>query len=61
MNKREKIAAAVGGVAILAAFGVVGEGDYQEAVRQEKEYQQMVCSGVWPNYKRIPVKCEGEK
>jgi hypothetical protein len=60
MNTKQKLTAAVGLVAILAALGVAGEGDYQEAVRQEQEYQKMVCTGVWPNYKRIPLKCEGK-
>jgi len=61
MNTKQKLTAAVGAFAFLVALGVAGESDYQEAVRQEQEYQHMVCSGAWPNYKRIPVKCEGEK
>jgi len=58
MNTREKILTGLALAFILGAFGVVGEADYQEAIRQEQEYQRMVCSGAWPNYKQIDVNCE---
>lgn len=57
MKTREKILTALGLVFIFGALGVVGEADYQEAIRQEQEYQAMVCDGHWPNYKRIDVNC----
>jgi hypothetical protein len=34
----------------LAALNLAGEADYQEALRQEKEYCEMVAAGTWPDY-----------
>lgn len=38
-------------VFVVAAYGIVGELDYQDAIEQEKHYCGMVKSGAWPNYK----------
>ena len=46
-------------VGLLAAFGLVGEMDYQDEVQQAAHYQQMVCDGHWPNYKDLEVHCNG--
>ena len=45
--------------ALLVAFGLVGEMDYQDEVQQMAYYEKMVCSGHWPNYKDLEVSCNG--
>lgn len=35
----------------VLAFGIVGYFDYEEELRQEKEYCENVRKGVWGNYK----------
>lgn len=43
-----KIAAVL--AVLLIAFGIVGNGDVEEAERQEAQYCSMVKSGHWPDY-----------
>lgn len=38
-------------VFVFAAYGIVGEMDYQDEIKQEQHYCGMVGSGAWPNYK----------
>lgn len=40
----------LGCVVVVVALGVVGEQDYQEQKRQEREYCENVASGIWPDY-----------
>ncbi len=35
---------------ILIGMGYAGEQDYQESLRQQEHYCQMVKSGRWPDY-----------
>ena len=35
----------------VVAFGIVGHFDYEEELRQEREYCENVRKGVWGNYK----------
>ena len=46
--------------AVIALFGAVGEIDYRDELKQEKQYQTMVCEGTWPNYKDLEVDCNGQ-
>ena len=39
--------------AFILAFGLLGEGDYQDAVAADAEYCDNVRNGVWPNYKNL--------
>lgn len=50
--------------ALLAALGVAGAFDRQEAERAADEYTEMVCLGIatdqefgWPNYKNLNITC----
>jgi len=45
--------------AVIAVFGAVGEMDYRDELKQEKQYRTMVCEGTWPNYKDLDVDCNG--
>ena len=51
--------------ALLAALGVAGAFDSQEAERASTEYAEMVCLNRsnpdigWPNYKNLTITCEG--
>jgi hypothetical protein len=36
---------------VLAAYVILGELDYQDAIEQEQHYCEMVGSGAWPNFK----------
>jgi len=35
----------------VLALGLVGQGDYEEAIRAHDHYCEMVNEGRWPNYK----------
>ncbi len=39
-------------ILILTAYCITGTFDYQHAVDQESYYQEMVDSGVWPDYRK---------
>jgi len=45
--------------ALLVAFGLVGNMDYQDELQQAAQYEEMVCNGHWPNYKEREVICNG--
>ena len=42
------------GVALLliVAFGIVGQMDYEDAVKEEQRYCDMVRDGHWPHYNK---------
>lgn len=40
----------LGGI-LLLIFGVVGKMDYEDAIKEEATYCDMVASKVWPAYK----------
>ena len=42
---------AIAATAIIAALGIAGTGDYQEAVRSHQKYCNMVAQGAWPDFK----------
>ena len=43
---------------VLLALGIAGEGDYQEAQDQSKFYDEMVCKGLWGDYKGRKPSCD---
>jgi|14_taG_2_1085336.scaffolds.fasta_scaffold01986_16 hypothetical protein len=43
----------------LCILGIVGRGDYEDALEEERFYTEMVCKGFWPDYKNLGVECEG--
>jgi len=44
--------------ALLTAFGIVGNMDYEDELQQAAHYETMVCDGHWPNYKDLEVNCK---
>ena len=40
-------------IALVAAFGIVGDGDLAEAERQQAEYCANVEADAWPDYRGI--------
>lgn len=42
---------------LVIAFGIVGNDDYEEAVRQEREYCENVRDGIWGAY-RDDINCK---
>lgn len=44
-------------VLIIAALGYVGSMDYNDELAQEQHYTDMVCAGVYANYRGIPINC----
>lgn len=42
---------------LMAALGIVGAIDYEDAVREEQHYCDMVKSGAWPAYRK-EVNCK---
>jgi hypothetical protein len=49
---------ALGLVAFVAVFGLVGAMDYEDAVQAETRYNTMVCDGLWPDYKNLNPECK---
>ncbi|QZI87786.1 hypothetical protein PODOV008v2_p0022 [Vibrio phage 44E38.1] len=49
-------------IAAVALFGLVGQMDYEDAVKQEAHYCDMVEAGNWPAYRDdiFCSKVEGE-
>ena len=47
----------VGVLSLLLVLGVVGRGDYDDAVAAERHYCEMVKGKVWPAY-NPNVNCE---
>lgn len=44
-------------IAILVIMAVVGNGDYEDAKREEVFYCHMVAAGHWPDYKETFALC----
>lgn len=38
-------------IAAVALFGLVGQMDYEDAVKEESNYCSMVKAGNWPDYR----------
>jgi len=55
VQKFGPIACLLSGVAIAMCYGLVGKGDYEQAVADQKLDCQMVQIGAWP--KRSEEKC----
>ena len=37
--------------AFLAILAIVGTMDYEDELREERHYSELVCDGTWPEYK----------
>lgn len=46
-------------VAVVIVFGLVGNMDYQDELKEQDRYHTMVCEGSWPNYKALEIDCDG--
>lgn len=44
--------------AIILVLGIVGRMDYEDAKQAEQRYDDMVCSGAWPDYDNREPECE---
>ena len=53
MPRREHLMVLV----VIAIMAVVGNGDYEEAKREEAFYCHMVAAGRWPDYKGVYALC----
>lgn len=58
MRIKDTMIAGAVAISILLALGVVGEGDYQEALESERTYVRMVCDGLWPDYEKKNITVE---
>lgn len=45
-------------VLLIILLAAIGDSDYQDALDQEAYYSEMVCKGLWPDYKNLGVECE---
>lgn len=45
------------GIGVVILLGLVGQMDMEEAQAQGKNYNDMVCSGAWPDYKEKRPSC----
>jgi len=50
---KHKLTAIAAVLAIVAAFGIVGGMDYEDAEAQQALYCDNVANGVWPDYDKI--------
>lgn len=57
---KESILKAVVIALLLMLMGVVGSGDYEDALAEEAHYTNMVCAGHWPDYKNLGISCEAQ-
>jgi|14_taG_2_1085336.scaffolds.fasta_scaffold20294_2 hypothetical protein len=55
------LAKAVVILTFLIMMGVVGNGDYEDALAEEAHYTSMVCAGYWPDYKDLGISCEAQQ
>lgn len=46
-------------VAAITASVMICNDDYQEEQHQADHYQEMVCSGAWPDFKQLNPECPG--
>ena len=44
--------------AVLVMLAIVGTMDYEDELREERHYSEMVCDGTWPDYKNLKPECE---
>jgi hypothetical protein len=45
-------------IALLAAiFAITSTLDFSNKIQQASSYQEMVCSGAWPDYKALHPEC----
>ena len=44
-------------IVLVAAIGLAGRWDMQEAQRQAEQYRDMVCAGAWPDYDNREPEC----
>jgi hypothetical protein len=42
----------------LLLLGVGGNASYEDELREQEFYNEMVCFGAWPDYKELGVECE---
>lgn len=42
----------------IVGMGAVGNDAYEDALEEERFYTEMVCKGLWPDYKNLGVECE---
>lgn len=57
---KESILKAVVIALLLMLMGIVGSGDYEDALAEEAHYTSMVCAGHWPDYKNLGISCEAQ-
>lgn len=43
---------------LFIVFALVSNSDFEHEMQQEAHYKQMVCAGVWGNYKNLEVNCK---
>lgn len=43
---------------LLVAFTLVSNSDFEQELRAEAHYKEMVCSGAWGNYKNLQISCK---
>lgn len=41
----------------IIILGLVGNLDYQDEIKREQNYINMVCDGFYPNYKKFEIDC----
>ena len=44
-------------IVILACYSVVSSIDYADHIDSEARYNNMVCSGLWPDYRETEPDC----
>lgn len=55
-----KIAPLLTALVVIAIMAIVGNGDYEEAKREEAFYCHMVATGQWPDYNERFALCSSQ-
>jgi len=42
----------------VVILGLTGNMDYQDTVKDEQYYTNMVCDGYWANYRNLEIDCD---
>ena len=47
----------IAAAALVVALACAGNSDYENQTLLEKQYEENVCSGAWPDYKERKPRC----
>ena len=58
MKKLNSILVGILGILLFIAMGAISQDDYEQSLRDEALYGELVCSDVWPDFRGLEPDCE---